>query len=255
MKVFLSWSGDQSHQVADVFCNWLPQIIQALEPWISTNIPKGSRSTSEISSELEKSKIGIICLTPDNLDSNWILFEAGALSRMNDVKVCTFLLGLTQSDIKPPLSQFQHTIFSKEDVFRLLLTINSHLSCSGERSLSENTLNQTFERAWPDFEKDIKKIPSFNREKSAQIRSDRELLEEILVLVRKQNFPNQSNARFTEADIKLLERLQEKYRRLRDEFGVQPSEAVRSVLNDIEKEGIYVSPFFKQEFYDSIRRI
>jgi hypothetical protein len=230
MKVFISWSDERSKKVAQVFSDWLPQVIQAIEPWISNNIAKGSRSTPEISSELERSKIGIICLTPENLNNNWILFEAGALSRMNETKVCTFLLDLTPSDIKPPLSQFQHTIFTEDDVFKLIETINQQLSASNEKTLADKTLHQVFDRCWPEFHESINKIIQSRPEKVKQIRSDRDILEEILEIVR-----GKDKRGISEEDYELLEKAAKKYRRLVVEFGVRPSEASRSVLKEMDK--------------------
>src|SRR4051812_34315853 len=88
MLVFLSWSGQRSKAVAEELERWLRQVIQTVEPWISTDIDKGLRWGPELSDRLEGSKIGIICLTKDNLDTRWILFEAGALSKTKDTYVC-----------------------------------------------------------------------------------------------------------------------------------------------------------------------
>jgi hypothetical protein len=119
MKVFLSWSGQRSKAVADVLAKWTPHVIQAVEPWISSAIDKGARWQSETAARLEDVKVGIVCLTPGNLSEPWILFEAGALSKTTGSSVCTFLLDLTPADIAPPLAQFQHTTFQKEDVLKV----------------------------------------------------------------------------------------------------------------------------------------
>ena len=81
MKVFISWSGETSKGLAEALREWLPAVIQAVNPYFSPDdVSKGSRWSSEISKELEDSAIGIICLTKENLEAPWIMFEAGALS-------------------------------------------------------------------------------------------------------------------------------------------------------------------------------
>jgi len=184
MKVFLSWSGSRSKKIAEILHNWLPQVIQAVEPWFSTDIEKGLRWGPEITDLLEKSKVGIICLTRENLDENWILFEAGALSKTKDAYVCTFLLDMKPTDIKPPLAQFQHTQFKREDVWKLILTINENVKKSGGTSPSKEILKIIFDKFWPDLEKKLEKITKQQPERTEPTRSDREILEEILEYVR-----------------------------------------------------------------------
>lgn len=49
MKVFISWSGNKSHKVAMIFREWLPSVIQSLEPYVSSeDIDKGARWSSDI---------------------------------------------------------------------------------------------------------------------------------------------------------------------------------------------------------------
>lgn len=81
MKVFLSWSGESSHAIAEKLHKWLPMVIQKIEPYISTEIEKGTRWASDIASELEVCAFGIACVTQENKDAPWLLFEAGALSK------------------------------------------------------------------------------------------------------------------------------------------------------------------------------
>lgn len=73
MKVFISWSGARSRAAAQAIADWLPLVIQAVEPWISTAIDKGSRGQEEIESALGDIPVGIICLTRDNLAAPWII--------------------------------------------------------------------------------------------------------------------------------------------------------------------------------------
>ncbi len=185
MKIFLSWSGSRSKRVAEILKEWLRFVFHNIEPWMSSeDISKGKRWSPEIAQALEDSKVGIICLTKENLNRPWLLFEAGALSKIiKDSLVCTFLLDVEQADIGSdnPLSQFQATKNSKEDILILLKTINE---AYGKDKLDDKILAPTFERFWGDFETKISSIPVSTDEGKLPIRKDRELLNEILVTVR-----------------------------------------------------------------------
>lgn len=178
MKIFLSWSGIRSHYIALTLNEWFEQVIQAAEPWVSSDISKGKRWDGEIADKLEQSKVGIICLTKDNLDSSWIHFEAGAISKTPDAYVCTFLFDVTPANVKEPLSLFQATLFTKDDVFKLLRTINSLL----EKPLKESGLEGIFNTFWPQLEEKLKATPA--EKVKTDVRSDRELIEETLQIVR-----------------------------------------------------------------------
>ena len=125
---------------------------------------------------------------------NWILFESGALSKKQGANLCTFLLDLKHTDIKPPLALYQHTIFEKEDIKKLLTTINKEARTLNESKIPDEQLNKIFERYWPDLEKELKKIVDLKTETSEPIRTDREMLEEILEIVREREMtPSQSS--------------------------------------------------------------
>lgn len=95
INVFLSWSGNTSKKLAEVLRDWLPLVHHYTRPWISTeDISKGAEWSKSLRKELKKADIGVICLTSENLQSSWLLFEAGALSQT--ATVCTYLF-----DIKP----------------------------------------------------------------------------------------------------------------------------------------------------------
>lgn len=186
MKIFISWSGAKSKSTAIFLKSWIEQIIQAVDPWISVDIDKGKKWNSEIIGELTESKVGIICLTKDNLDSPWILFESGALSKSKDSYVCTFLLDLRPVDVTGPLSIFQATTLNQEDIFKLLMTINKMVGNSGGKSLSIENLKSLYKRFYPELESKLKEIEKTNsKNKDKLVRTDRELLEESVQLMRR----------------------------------------------------------------------
>ena len=182
MKVFISWSGDRSLAIAKSLRSWLPRVIQAVEPWLSeSDIGKGTRWEQEIGIELLQSKFGIICLTPENLDSRWVNFEA--LSKtIEKTYVCTYLLDLKPTDIDGPLSQFNHTKADKDDTRKLILTMNAALDA---HVLQENIVNDAFDVWWPRLEEQLNHLPAVDEKLNPPRRSE-DMIEEILTLVRSQ---------------------------------------------------------------------
>ncbi len=185
MRVFISWSGEKSRQVAEQLRDWIPLVIQSVRPYFSPeDIEKGARWSSEIANELSKSEIGIICVTRDNIHRDWLLFEAGALSKaIEKSRVCPILFGITNADISGPLKQFQSCSVSRNDFLRLMNMINNQL---GDHKLPAKVLDRAFDLSWNEFEERVNFILSENTPLlSTPVRSDREIIEEILALSRK----------------------------------------------------------------------
>lgn len=207
MKVFISWSGNKSHRVALVFREWLPSVIQSLEPYVSSeDIDKGARWSSDIAKELENSSFGILCVTKENLNAPWLSFEAGALSKTMDKSFVTpFLFDIKRSEVNGPILQFQSTVFDKEDIKKLLQTLNR--AC-GESGITEAMLEKAFEVWYPALEKELKNLHDvldvIEDDKSAEAEEAHSaIIEEILELSR----DNQKLLR--NPDTKLLDGIEE----------------------------------------------
>ena len=185
MKIFISWSGEPSRLVAEALRGWLPQVIQAVQPWMSaSDLDKGARWAAEVAGQLEGTKVGILCLTRANLTAPWLLFEAGALSKtLVNTYVCPYLLGLEVTDIQGPLAQFQATRTNRDDTLRLVKTINSAL---GNGALTDGQVDAAFAKWWPDLEPRLTQAAAVaaQGDPAAPARTDRSILEEILDLVR-----------------------------------------------------------------------
>ncbi|MFT8890198.1 MAG: hypothetical protein ABF888_00010 [Acetobacter papayae] len=181
MKVFLSWSGERSKKVAQLLKDWLPRVIQSLDPWISTqDIQKGSLWSEVIGDQLQGMTTGIICLTMENKERPWILFEAGALAKgLTTNRVCTFLIDLQPTDITAPLSQFNHTNPTmKEDVLHLLQTLNDRIK---ENKLRSDILENALEVHWPYFNEEFENIKkSIPSPEKMSARTEDDILREIL---------------------------------------------------------------------------
>ncbi|MGX1574997.1 TIR domain-containing protein [Cellulosimicrobium funkei] len=184
VKVFISWSGLRSKEVATALRDWLPQVIQEIEPWVSQHdIPKGRPWNQELTESLAGTSEGIICVTRENVGAAWLNYEAGALAKNStEASVRTALFGLGNSDVVGPLSNFQHTALSDEaDVFQMVQSINT--KC--DRPLPPDVLQRAFDRVWPELEERLAKIPPEPKKGApAPTRSQVDLLKEVLERVR-----------------------------------------------------------------------
>lgn len=213
MKVFISWSGNKSHKVALVFRDWFPSVIQSIEPYVSSeDIDKGARWSTDIAKELEDSTFGILCVTKDNLIAPWLSFEAGALSKTMDKSfVSPFLFDIKRSEVHGPILQFQSTIFEKDDLKKLLKTLNK---ASGENSITEARLEKAFEVWYPTLEEELNKLKEIEDEVDDKKEDTKihtaEILEEILDLSRN----NQKLLR--NPDSKTIESIEEIKKKIQD---------------------------------------
>jgi TIR domain len=185
MKVFISWSGSQSHQVAIALRDWLPSVLQIVEPYVSSeDIDKGARWSTDISKELEDSSFGIICVTPENIEAPWVNFEAGALSKSLDrSRVAPFLFAVDRTAVQGPLLQFQSTLIEEGDVKKLLQSINR--ACE-DHALDDGRLGEIFEVWWPHLKTRLDDLQKKSPKTKTPNRPSEDVLAEILELARGQ---------------------------------------------------------------------
>ncbi|HSB71038.1 MAG TPA: hypothetical protein VLT62_17050 [Candidatus Methylomirabilis sp.] len=124
----------------------------------------------EIVRTLEGAQAGVLCLTSENLVSPWLHFEAGALAKglhkspdtSSDEsqsplqnRIFTYLHGVSAASLAGPLAQYQSTATTREDTWSLIKALVGVLF---PNSHSDASLLNSFETAWPGFEKDLKGI-------------------------------------------------------------------------------------------------
>jgi hypothetical protein len=186
MKIFISWSGDRSREVAELLSEWISCVLQSTQPWVSSHdIERGAVWYSEIQSTLAEVTVGIICLTQANKENPWIMFEAGALAAKNlsTGRVCTFLIDLENSDVSNPLAQFNHTKPDESGVKKLVASIN--LVLPEERRLKDKILDLAFETYWPLFKSKFEAILALPvKEARSEPRAQEDILSEILETTR-----------------------------------------------------------------------
>jgi hypothetical protein len=134
MRLFISWSGGRSHRLAVVLQQWLETHFSGhgISVFVSPDIQKGSLWLPAVNAELQRADAGLVCLTARSLDSQWVLFEAGALStavalRTGEARIFTYLLGVDPAALPSPLSVYQSTVATMEDTLRLINSLLGYL--------------------------------------------------------------------------------------------------------------------------------
>ena len=183
MRVFISWSGPTSRQVAAALRDWMKKVIQSVEPWMSDkDIESGARWSDAVAANLKDVRVGIICLTAENKAAPWLHFEAGAISKtLEDAFVCPYLFKLDPTDIVGPLTQFQARRDDKDGTKRLLQTINGHPDL--KEPLNDADLEESFELWWSRLEPKLAGISVSGQPQQTQ-RPTTEMIAETLELVR-----------------------------------------------------------------------
>jgi anti-anti-sigma regulatory factor len=145
MKLFLSWSGEESRRTAETLKTWLQGLFK-VEAWMSAHdIDAGSPWATTLHDQLRQADFGVLCLNVDNVNSPWILYEAGALA--TNVKtgcVVPYLMGIEPSSLPGPLGKFQSVQADEEGTWNLVRSI----STLAEHHQNEN-LREKFAAQWP----------------------------------------------------------------------------------------------------------
>lgn len=151
---------------------------------MSIDLKKGARWGPQIADHLERTRFGIVCLTPENVTAPWILFEAGAISKTKDATLCPFLIDLSPADVEQPLGQFQYTSIDKTEVARLFRDINTQIALADQRALEPQLLTEIFDETWPELEGALRGIAADPPEEKVTARSKDAILDEILTTIR-----------------------------------------------------------------------
>lgn len=161
---------------------WLPCVINEVQPFMSSEIDAGSRWQAEIATELKSTTFGIIFVTADNQKSPWLNFEAGALAKtVSDSHVVPLAIDLDLADIQLPLGQFQAQKLNFDGISRIVYAINR----TSGNPLSEELIDKLLHKWWPDLEEAVKKLDLVSTVDAAKhIRPQGEMLEEILTTLR-----------------------------------------------------------------------
>jgi hypothetical protein len=156
MKIFISWSGMRGGTLAAALEKWLPKVIPDLDlPFLSSRIKAGKQWQDEIAEGLRNCHAGLVCLTPESLDSHWLHFEVGALVSRVERRVFPYAHRVPPERLKGPLNGFQSKPTTREGTWELVQAIADASKSSG---LADGTLQATFDEGWPDLARVISNL-------------------------------------------------------------------------------------------------
>lgn len=152
MDVFLSWSSERSRLIGKIFNEWLSNVFPTLDIYYSPEkIEAGQKWRESVGEGLKDNYIGLFFLVEENITSEWINFEAGAISNtVGEARVIPVLHDLKPEQISGPLAQFQAQKISKDGLKAIVRVINNSLD--SVRKIEPERLNIVFEKWYPDFE-------------------------------------------------------------------------------------------------------
>lgn len=137
------------------------------------SIPAGEAWVPRILPELAKANFGIVCVTPENLGSPWLHFEAGGLAMSlnpsSPNRVCPLLYELTPAQLSEPLKVFQAKMLDKKGLKETIEAMCLVLP-DPERNLAA-VVTSAFHKQWPTLERILKRIPDL-KEDSARLDLD-----------------------------------------------------------------------------------
>ncbi|MFJ9771816.1 toll/interleukin-1 receptor domain-containing protein [Kitasatospora sp. NPDC101157] len=160
MKVFISWSGRRSKAAAKALQEFLGALVQQVEFWMSDqDIRSGVRWFEQIGTQLDKSDFGVLCVTASNLESKWMLFEAGALAKsVKKGRVVPLCIDLEPHELTDPLSSFQARKLEREELHRLVRDIYDQAAIK----INEGRVETLFNALWDDFFEAISKAKAID---------------------------------------------------------------------------------------------
>lgn len=128
MKVFISWSGKLSKEVAKLLQVWLKESVfqdESIETFISSeDIDAGTDWLNDIKKNLLAADCAIIVLTKDNISAPWLNFESGSIAVSKDEKkAIPFLVNISTSELQTPLKHFQAVTVEKDSIKKLIVNL------------------------------------------------------------------------------------------------------------------------------------
>ena len=179
----MSWSGEPSRSIATALTQWLGNVVQHVDPWMSDEkIGSGARWNDAIAQALGETNFGIVCVTRANQHAPWLIFEAGALAKSIEVaRVVPLCIDLSFSEVTGPLSAFQGRPLDRDGVRRLVHDI----SAASEKPMTKEQMATVFDVWWPRLEAAVGEAIEAAPSDTEPSRPAQDMLQELVERIRR----------------------------------------------------------------------
>jgi len=162
MALFVCWSGEAiGKPFAHAACAFLGEVLPDIDAFLSSDLDKGGLWFDDLSANLKRSRAGLVCLTPDNLRSPWMHFEAGALfGGQKKRRIFAYAL---DADVVPllegPLAHFQASVATQEETLKMVEDISTYFG------VADQSWRARFDEKWPAMAATVSRLhrPSIRR--------------------------------------------------------------------------------------------
>jgi hypothetical protein len=123
---------------------------------MSEDIQPGSYWNTVLLSELSTANICLVCVTPENKDSRWLNFEAGAIARsIDEAKVVPVLHQISVRELGYPLALFQCRQLDETGMLGIVRTLAQF---DNRSAMQESVLLDAFNDTWPGLAAEVSDI-------------------------------------------------------------------------------------------------
>ena len=164
MKVYIGWSGETSKEIASILESWLPLMNPHIEAFSIVDVPTGAAWRYTFFKNLLVCDCAIFCFAQDNINSPWLLYEAGVVSGA-EKQIIPLLFDVPSSHLPDPLRFFQPIPFTKDRIWQMALTLND---LCGQDAFSFQELAMKFDELYPTVEKMVEQVRDSRKKQPEQ---------------------------------------------------------------------------------------
>lgn len=143
--------------MAEALNDWLPRLHREWRAWVSSRQKRGTDWRAALFEHITDADSGVLCLTCDSIQSRWLAFEAGMLSRRANAPLAIYGLDIEADELSgTPLACMPLCSATEAGTRQLIRTLNATLP----RPAAEDHLEALVTEAWPRLEFHLQNVPS-----------------------------------------------------------------------------------------------